>query len=40
MPQSTRPMGAMDLFSALAVVVIWGLNFIAMKLVLLDFTPF
>ena len=40
MPQSTRPMGAMDLFSALAVVVIWGLNFIAMKWGLLHFTPF
>ena len=29
-----------DLAAALAVVVIWGLNFVAMKLSLRDFTPF
>ncbi|MCT9809192.1 EamA family transporter [Acidovorax sp. Be4] len=29
-----------DLLAALAVVVIWGLNFVAMKWALLDFTPF
>lgn len=31
---------AADLGAALAVVVIWGLNFVAMKLALRDFTPF
>lgn len=30
----------LDLASALAVVVIWGLNFVAMKLALRHFTPF
>ena len=29
-----------DLMAALAVVVIWGLNFVAMKFALRDFTPF
>ena len=29
-----------DLLAALAVVVIWGLNFVAMKFALHDFTPF
>ncbi len=29
-----------DALSALAVVVIWGLNFVAMKVALHDFTPF
>jgi drug/metabolite transporter (DMT)-like permease len=29
-----------DYAAALAVVVIWGLNFVAMKFALRDFTPF
>ncbi|MBS0454470.1 MAG: EamA family transporter [Proteobacteria bacterium] len=33
-------MAGIDLASALGVVVIWGLNFVAMKLSLRDFTPF
>ena len=33
-------MGARDLLAALAVVIIWGLNFIAMKWGLESFTPF
>jgi O-acetylserine/cysteine efflux transporter len=33
-------MGALDLLGALAVVIIWGLNFIAMKWGLESFTPF
>lgn len=32
--------GAIDLLAALGVVVIWGLNFVAMKIGLRDFTPF
>lgn len=31
---------ARDLTAALAIVVIWGLNFVAMKFALRDFTPF
>ncbi|HSV53869.1 MAG TPA: EamA family transporter [Burkholderiaceae bacterium] len=31
---------ARDLAAALAIVVIWGLNFVAMKFALRDFTPF
>ncbi|MEO6972094.1 MAG: EamA family transporter [Rhodoferax sp.] len=31
---------SLDLLAALAVVVIWGLNFVAMKFALHDFTPF
>ena len=31
---------SLDLFAALGVVVIWGLNFVAMKLSLREFTPF
>ncbi|MBX3585185.1 MAG: EamA family transporter [Ramlibacter sp.] len=33
-------MGGRDYAAALAVVVIWGLNFVAMKFALRDFTPF
>jgi len=34
------PLMGHDLFAALGVVVIWGLNFVAMKYSLRDFTPF
>jgi O-acetylserine/cysteine efflux transporter len=34
------PLLGRDLVAALGVVVIWGLNFVAMKLSLRDFTPF
>lgn len=34
------PFSGRDLFAALSVVVIWGLNFVAMKWALTDFTPF
>jgi len=34
------PLSGIDLASALGVVVIWGLNFVAMKVSLRDFTPF
>lgn len=34
------PLQGRDLLAALGVVVIWGLNFVAMKLSLRDFTPF
>lgn len=34
------PFSGRDLAAALTVVVIWGLNFVAMKLALRDFTPF
>ena len=40
MPHQTTHFTRHDYLSALAVVVIWGLNFIFMKFVLLDFTPF
>lgn len=40
MPHAARPMGAADLLMALAVVVLWGLNFIAMKYGLRSFSPF
>ena len=33
-------MSGRDLLAALAVVMIWGLNFVAMKFALRDFTPF
>lgn len=39
MGHTSRPMGAADLLTALAVVVLWGLNFIAMKYGLRSFTP-
>ena len=35
-----RRFGAGESAAALAVVVIWGLNFVAMKIALRDFTPF
>jgi len=38
--QEPGAMGARDLLAALAVVIIWGLNFIAMKWGLESFTPF
>ncbi|MEG1456428.1 MAG: EamA family transporter, partial [Comamonas sp.] len=34
------PFSGRDLFAALSVVVIWGLNFVAMKWALAEFTPF
>lgn len=37
---SPAPLLGRDLVAALAVVVIWGLNFVAMKYSLRDFTPF
>ena len=40
MPHHTSTFSSRDYFSALAVVVIWGLNFIFMKFALHDFTPF
>ncbi|AWI81319.1 EamA family transporter [Parazoarcus communis] len=36
---NTQALSGRDLAAALAVVVIWGLNFVAMKLALRDFTP-
>jgi O-acetylserine/cysteine efflux transporter len=38
--KNQTPFGGRDLAAALAVVVIWGLNFVAMKFSLRDFTPF
>ncbi|HWI78083.1 MAG TPA: EamA family transporter [Ramlibacter sp.] len=44
MQAATNPregaLSARDLAGALAVVVIWGMNFVAMKFALRDFTPF
>ena len=37
---AASPLSGIDLASALGVVVIWGLNFVAMKFSLRDFTPF
>jgi O-acetylserine/cysteine efflux transporter len=37
---NSSPLTGRDLAAALAVVVIWGLNFVAMKFALHDFTPF
>ncbi|MDB5850679.1 MAG: hypothetical protein JWP29_4431, partial [Rhodoferax sp.] len=34
------PLQGRDLVAALGVVIIWGLNFVAMKFSLRDFTPF
>ena len=34
------PFGPRDVFAALSVIVLWGLNFVAMKHALHDFTPF
>jgi O-acetylserine/cysteine efflux transporter len=38
--QGSAHLGGRDYAAALAVVVIWGLNFVAMKFALRDFTPF
>ncbi|MGE0498473.1 MAG: EamA family transporter [Ramlibacter sp.] len=40
MTQGASQLGGRDYAAALAVVVIWGLNFVAMKFALRDFTPF
>ena len=40
MPHQTIHFTSRDYLSALAVVIIWGLNFIFMKFALHDFTPF
>ncbi len=40
MPHQISHFSSRDYFSALAVVIIWGLNFIFMKFALRDFTPF
>ena len=40
MPHQTSHFTSRDYLSALAVVVIWGLNFVFMKFALHDFTPF
>ena len=40
MPSSSAPFSSRDLASALAVVLIWGTNFVAMKIGLKDLTPF
>ena len=37
---NAAPLSRHDLAAALGVIVIWGLNFVAMKLALQDFTPF
>ncbi|MVW78475.1 EamA family transporter [Bordetella sp. 02P26C-1] len=39
-PSSPLALSGGDILSALAVVVIWGLNFVTMKVALVDFTPF
>jgi O-acetylserine/cysteine efflux transporter len=40
MPYQPTHFSSRDYLSAFAVVIIWGLNFIFMKIVLRDFTPF
>lgn len=40
MTTAPGPMRARDLLAALAVVVLWGVNFVAMKWGLRSFTPF
>lgn len=40
MPLQTEHFSTRDYLCALAVVIIWGLNFIFMKFALRDFTPF
>ena len=40
MPHQTTTFTTRDYLSALAVVIIWGLNFVFMKFALHDFTPF
>jgi O-acetylserine/cysteine efflux transporter len=37
---SETPLSGRDLAAALAIVFIWGMNFVAMKFALRDFTPF
>lgn len=37
---TSPPLSGRDLAAALGVIVIWGLNFVAMKFALHDFTPF
>jgi O-acetylserine/cysteine efflux transporter len=37
---TTSSLSRRDLFAALGVIVIWGLNFVVMKMALHDFTPF
>jgi O-acetylserine/cysteine efflux transporter len=37
---SSAPLTGRDLLAALCVVVVWGMNFVAMKVSLRDFTPF
>ena len=39
-PAPAAALGPRDLLSALAVVVLWGLNFVVMKWGLRSFTPF
>jgi len=39
MSESDRPLSVLDVLSILAIVLIWGLNFIVMKFGLEDFTP-
>lgn len=40
MPLNPQPLSGRDLASALLVVLVWGLNFVAMKFALRDFTAF
>ncbi len=40
MPHQTSHFNSRDYLAALAVVVIWGMNFVFMKIALHDFTPF
>jgi O-acetylserine/cysteine efflux transporter len=37
---STKPFSGRDLAAALVVILLWGLNFVAIKVALRDFTPF
>ena len=40
MPMKSNALTGRDLLAALAVVFIWGINFVITKLALQDFTPF
>ncbi len=40
MTQKTNSLSGKDLIAALVVVLVWGVNFVAMKFALRDFTPF
>lgn len=40
MPLNPKPLSGRDLAAALLVVLVWGLNFVAMKFALRDFTAF